>query len=105
MAVSVGQLDRRIKLRTPLNTDTEYGHKKVTGFSDIDVWAKVEYLSGKEKGFDGVMSENEGISFTVRYRNVTYRMRIQYDGKDYDIERIEEIGRKRFLKIYCKTDG
>lgn len=105
MAVSVGQLDRRIKIRTPLNTDTEYGHKKVTGWSDIDVWAKIDYLPGNEKGMNAILSENESISFTVRFRTVTHRMRIQYGGKEYDIERIEEIDRKRYLKIICRTDG
>lgn len=108
MAVSLGQLDRRIKLRTPLNTDTEFGHKKVTGWKDIDVWAKVDYIGsagGNEKGIGAIMSENEQIIFTIRYRPVTHRMRVQYQGKEYDIERIEEVDRKRLLKLACRTDG
>lgn len=105
MAVYVGELDRRItiKVNTPGIDDTG-GSKDST--SDLTVWAKVEYKSGAERDTDGVIFSNANVNFIIRYRSVDLNDWVEYDGKRYDIERIEELGRRQWLKLFCnETTG
>lgn len=94
-------LDRRITLnKTVITQDSFKGELKTV--TNVEVWAKVEYKSGVEKETEDVITLDNTVVFTVVYRSLKEDDSITYEGKDYDIERIEEIGRHDYLKIHAR---
>lgn len=98
-----GELDRRITLQTASGAADLYGETNATWYDVADLWAKIEWGKGDETEDANQVAASDTVTFTIRYRTVTHRMRILYDGKYYDIESIGEAGgRKRFLKLVTK---
>lgn len=101
--IDPGELDRRITLQTASGAADLYGDTNTTWYDVADLWAKVEWGTGDEETDANQIAAFDKVTFTIRYRTVTHRMRILYDSKYYDIETIGEAGgRKRFLKIITK---
>lgn len=68
------------------------------------VWANKIYLRGSEKDSSGRETDFDDIGFIIRYDSgINQTMRIIHDSIEYDIQRIEVIGRDRFMKIYTKS--
>lgn len=94
-----GRLDRKITLQKPTTTTDEYGEEETTWDDFRSVWADIQKQSGREMFEAGKLAEVE-IVFKIRYLSeITPEWRIQYDGKDFDITHIKEIGRRNGLEI------
>jgi SPP1 family predicted phage head-tail adaptor len=100
----IGNLDRRITLLSPSQSQTASGFVKTDSWTSVaDRWAKVDYDDGREvfKG-DRETAKTE-VFFTVRNdsttRTIDKTWRVQYDSKQFDITTITETGRQRFFKI------
>lgn len=103
MAVGIGNLDRRIAIQNYTVTKDGYGADIKTYAALITCWAKVRVDSGAE----GIQAEQEiqtrTVTFTVRYYSaITEDSRIVYDGKNYDIISLAEVGRRNYLDITAK---
>ena len=62
--------------------------------------ANVRYLRGSEALKMNEITEIKALQFSIRYRNdITHDTFIKYDGKMYDVQAIEEIGRREGLRI------
>ena len=98
-----GDLDRRVTIQSRGDVDDGFGQPQPT-WPELDVvWAKVRRRFGREFLEGGVQAEAD-IVFTIRHRtDVTHAMRIVYDGDNYDIVSIIEIGRKEGLEIAAKA--
>ena len=99
--IAAGSLDQRITLQQQVVTQNAMGTpipSYVTQYQNIP--AAVKPVSGKEK----YHSESDRLisykvySFTIRFIDgINERHRIQYDGADWDIISISDIGRREGL--------
>lgn len=101
--MEAGDLDRMIELRRQALNVTAGGDPGET-FDPYDtVYAKVEPLFGTERwaGTADVRLAEADIAFTIRFRAspVVVTDRIAYDGREYDIISIVEIGRREGWRI------
>jgi SPP1 family predicted phage head-tail adaptor len=94
------QMDRRIVIETPTETQDSTGAAVATWTTLATVWAEVRPMTGKETfTADQVLGDATSI-FIIRYRSdITDKMRISYGGNYYDIRYAREIGRREGLEI------
>jgi len=94
-----GRLDRKVTLQKPSTSKDKYGEEQYTWSDYRTVWADIKEQSGREMFEAGQLAEVE-ILFRIRYLSeITPKWRIQYDGKDFDISHIRELGRRDGLEI------
>lgn len=114
MAVSPGNLDRRLTIQRSISSDGPFNEPVETWTDLITIWArrrdasdsqKIEYMAaGKTGSF--IVSR-----FTIRStevaRSITPLDRIIHDGKVWDIKGVKEAdeGRHRFLEITASRDA
>jgi SPP1 family predicted phage head-tail adaptor len=102
--IAAGKLDRRIVLKT-VTVDTDEFNAPTETLSDLaTVWAEKRDLRGRE--YFQANSENAQIEtvFRIRWRSdVSPLNRIAFDGRDYDIVSVAEIGRRDGLEIMAKA--
>jgi head-tail adaptor len=101
--VAIGAMDRRITVRslgTPVYNDLD----EVTSYTNTDttVYAHVMNEDVPETDVNDKETVIERRVFVIRYMTLTYENQIVYNSNVYDITRIEEIGRRRFLKVMTK---
>jgi|TARA_Y100000310_G_scaffold164306_1_gene164142 hypothetical protein len=128
--MTIGELDRRITLETPVLETNDYGESFKDSWAEFrTVWAKVEWKGGKEGEDSGKITATTLVNFYIRnldflsqfdpggtaaYTAPIMESRIAfapaqgYNGaeavvKYYYFQAIEQIeGRERFLKIITK---
>ena len=102
----IGEMDQLIELHEASETLNPTGGKSLTWAAvKSNVWAKVEQMAqSDEQTLDGlaqVVASNQ-LRFTIRYDPdfiPNEKMRIVYDGDNYDIIVIDKIGRNQFRGI------
>ncbi|MCC2547713.1 phage head closure protein [Hymenobacter sp. BT175] len=102
--MNIGKLDRRITLEQNTATQNAYG-EQVPAWSEVgEVWARVDYGRGNEAVQAGEQVAIQRIDFTIRYKpGLSARLRITYEGQVYDIEAVQELGRRAGLKLSAFT--
>jgi SPP1 family predicted phage head-tail adaptor len=102
--IVAGKLDRRIALRVATQGADDFGSPVETWADLAVVWAEKRDLRGRE--FYQANADNAEIEtvFRIRWRSdVSPLNRIAYDGRDYDIVSVAEIGRRDGLEIMAKA--
>jgi SPP1 family predicted phage head-tail adaptor len=103
----IGKLDRQIIFQEEIIGSNVSNEDAQTGWQDVEngeVWASVEDRSGTEEFKADNLKDVLISQFIIRYRSdLNARMRINYNGRFWDIQSFLEIGRKRFLKIVAHT--
>lgn len=101
-----GKLDRRITIRRATYTVNGYG-EEVPEWCNIDsVWARQLPSRGSERFAAQEIAATKMVTFNIRYRSdLTERDRIVFDGKEYNITSIREIGRRVGLEFDAVADG
>ncbi|HQO33133.1 MAG TPA: phage head closure protein [bacterium] len=99
--MAAGQLDRRITIKEPAITTGPYNEKQITGWTQVcETWADVEIGAGSEGYSEGQEGVSASATFLIRYRTgLDATMRITYEDEDYQIQFIEEVGRRHMLRI------
>lgn len=101
----IGRMDRRITIQQlTQGVGEEYGEPTETWSDWSTVWANVYYGGGRE--FEAARQLNAEIDtqFQIRYRaGMLPTMRIVYEGRYYDIYRIDEVGRRSRWNIWAKA--
>ena len=100
--LSIGQLDRRIKILSPTYTANKYGEQTKTYATLYTLWAKADWKSSDRKEESQEQVNLTDVVFYVRNLGVdilsTYR--IDFESVIYIIHGIKEIdGREQFLEI------
>ena len=98
-----GKLDRRISIQSSTATPNSIGEYVATWTTVLNLWASVEYTDTREK-YEGaeLLAPNE-VTFRTRYNStINEKMRIIYNGKEYDILHIAEVNRREGLKIIAR---
>lgn len=97
-----GKLDRRVTIRRATETRDDFNNPVQTWADVATVWAQQRPNRGSERF---TAQENAGaavMTFHIRFRSdVTVKDRIQYDGREWDIADVREIGRRVVTEIDC----
>ena len=97
----IGVMDRQITIQRRTLEENAFA-ERVEVFTDLlTVWAAVEYPISRqdEQIADGLNLTTSPVNFTIRDTDITVKDRIVYDGENYDIINIAQIGRNDRLKI------
>jgi head-tail adaptor len=98
----IAAMDTLISLQRFTTADDDYGGKTKTWATYSTQKARREYAAtGSGEEFSGhVNLSTNRVLFTIRWLSgVTVKDRLVYADEAYDITRIEEMGRRKFLKI------
>lgn len=99
-----GRLDRRIAIQNPIELRNATGEKSITWPNGISVWAGVEPLNGREGLESDQITAMSMTKFYIRFISaISEKSRIVYNGKNYDIHSIRELGRREGLEIIAKV--
>ena len=102
--MDAGRLDRKIALRRVSYATVEGMTEPVETWATFaTVWANVMPVSDGERLRSGETLAQMQSRFTIRYSSVVAsldpRDRLQYNGRDYDINGLKELGRREFFEI------
>lgn len=98
-----GKLDRRITIQNRVETQNTLGEAVISYTTFAQVWAEVVPLRGREYFTAAQTIPEAQLRIRIRYMTgVTEKHRIVYEGVNYDILHIAEIGRKEGLEIMVK---
>ncbi|HEX9904627.1 MAG TPA: phage head closure protein [Propylenella sp.] len=99
--MNAGDMDRRITIRSIAVVNNTRGEPIATEATFLaNEPARVRQKSGRELVVSDQIQAERTTEFTVRYRaGFEETMRITYEGDDYDILAIEEIGRRHWLRL------
>jgi head-tail adaptor len=100
----IGRLDRTVALHRPQKTRDEYGGTSIAWVADYPVVpARKRNQSGRE-ALQGNQEVATNITvFTIRWLPIDTTYRVVYEGKEYDIKSLNEIGRRNLLEIIATT--
>lgn len=108
MSIRAGLLDRRIRIERRVERVDDSGQVVLDWVKRAEVWARVEPLGGRENfGQDQFVATGD-LRFTIRWRSdVTPLERIVYDGREYDIVTVADVGRREALLVVgsARTEG
>jgi hypothetical protein len=98
----IGKLDRKICIMCKrFGQPNELGIKDEY-FDENVVSAALAIRNQRSQDTDVRVNHNRILQFIIRYKEVNIYDKVRYQHKAYNITDIEEIGRKRFLKITCE---
>lgn len=102
--MQAGQLDQRITIQALTDGQDAYGHLTQAWSDLVEVWAQYMPGAGNEKyAAAGVYAETQG-RFRMRWRaGITVEHRVRFDGRNYDILAVDEIGRRDGLELKVKA--
>lgn len=100
----IGSRDRRITIQKQVAEKGPAGGV-IEVWTDVQtVWARKVDLKGAELFAAAQIVDSETLKFNIRFRDdFDEKARVIYSGKEYYIQRIEEVGRKRELELTVKT--
>jgi SPP1 family predicted phage head-tail adaptor len=105
--MEAGGLDRKITLEFKTAGQSGSGEPTESWGTPTTVWARVRALSGREfyAFLAAQVVAEETLHFGIRWRADVRpgTARIQYEGRTYNIQRVGEIGRRRYLDIVADT--
>ena len=105
MPLNAGALDRRITLSHRVLARNSQG-EQVPTWPEIyaTVWAQKIEMSGREFFAAGGILAEGSTRFRIRYRtDVVLTDRLNFDGVDYNISSISEIGRYEGLELFASA--
>ena len=100
--LSIGQLDRRIEVKSPTYTTDRYGEETKVYATEYTLWAHADWKASRRKEESQEQVQGTNLFFYVRNLGVTIlgTYRIEYDNKIYIIHGIKEIeGREQFFEL------
>lgn len=99
-----GALDRRIRIEQQTTSQDGFGEPIVTWAILAVVAAEVRPLRGQERFQAQQFAAEATTRFRIRHRtDLDETMRILYDGEEYDIAAISELGRREGLELLAKA--
>ena len=98
----IGKLDRKITIKQASFVKDSYGEAIPTVSTLASVWAKIDYKKG-DSGYDADnFKGTDKAEATIRHRSdvtISPKNYIEYDGKDWYIRNVQEIGRREGLLL------
>jgi SPP1 family predicted phage head-tail adaptor len=101
--MDVGELKHRISVEAVTMEQDAVGQLVETWTEQTKVWAKREDGGGTEGEKSDIVTTTQRTNFIIRFRTIdAVTNRIQFQSKIYDIEAVDEIEFKKFLRLRCK---
>lgn len=98
-----GKLDRRVRIERETVTRDDHGGQVQAWELVATVWAQVVPLRGQALVQSAQLMPGVETKFVMRWREgVTAADRLVYDGENYQILHLAEIGRREGLEILAK---
>ena len=100
--LSIGQLDRRIKILSPTYTRNKYGEETKVNATLYTLWAKADWDSSNRKEESQEQVNRTDLVFYVRNLGVDIKTtyRVDFEDEIYIIHGIKQIdGREQFLEL------
>jgi SPP1 family predicted phage head-tail adaptor len=95
-----GELDRKVRLEQATLAANDFGEQIKTWSLLAEVWASRAVLSGTETFDSDQIAATALYRFRMYYRtDLDARCRIVYEGKNYNIKFVAEIGRREGLDV------
>lgn len=99
--IASGMLDRRLSLYTVSDDVDEFGVSEDSLDFLRTIWGGIFNMRGGESLANGIELNNIDVVFRIRHApDISDKMVVGYGDKFFDIEFIEEIGRKDELRLY-----
>jgi len=99
----VGKRDRRIVVERYTEIRNAYNEAEMQWAPLLNVWANLRTQSGKEALQAEQVVASDVVVFNIRFAALTTKDRVCYNGKVYDIQHLNEIGRQKELELICTT--
>lgn len=98
-----GKLDRRLTVLRFGETGRDALNQPIEGFSPVArVWAQQRPIRGEERFEAQQVAASQVMTFHIRYRkDLTVKDRVLYDGREWDIKDVREIGRRVVTEFDC----
>jgi hypothetical protein len=99
-----GKFDRQVTIWSPVTTTLDGWHEPAgdppPGI-EVETWASVKTAPGTERFASGENAAAAPLQFFFRWRDglVLPTSVIVYDGQQYDVKSIEELGRRQRLRV------
>ncbi len=101
--MKAGKLDRRVQIKVKTSTRDSFGAEILTYSVLATVWAEVVPVSGREYFAAAQFIPEASLKIRIRFReDFDETAKIFYDGIDYDILYIAEVGRADGLEVLVK---
>jgi SPP1 family predicted phage head-tail adaptor len=103
--MQAGKLRHRVTLQSPGGTQDAVGQPGGPWVDFATVWADVRYMNGLEAAKADVPTSVARASIRIRYlAGVVANMRVQHDGKEFDIKAVlpDTTGR-RYIDLLAET--
>lgn len=105
--MQAGKLDRRITLERASITLDDFGGQVEAWVVLATVWAEAIPVSDRERWRAGEIGATISHRFRIRWSSavadLNARDRVIFDGREYDIHGVKEIGRRVGLEITAST--
>lgn len=93
-------LDRRITIESPAEINNAIGEPVATWAPFAVVWAALRPVRGRERIAADQVAAEVDVLITIRWlAGVTEKMRVNHDGRLYDIQHVAEVGRRDGLEL------
>lgn len=100
------RLKHRITIEQPVYTTDAAGGGTTIWTPLATVWAEIRTRSGRERLFAGKLEASSTHTITLRYRSdVTEKMRISFDGRLFNIRRVENVDAADVLLELAVEEG
>ncbi|CAK7257248.1 MULTISPECIES: phage head closure protein [unclassified Shinella] len=97
-----GAIDRRITIQRYSVVGDDGMGNQITEWADLaTVWAKVRQEGGREFFAQAAIQAERRVIFTIRWMEVWVIDRIQYDGIEYNIKEVRELGRQAGVELHA----
>jgi SPP1 family predicted phage head-tail adaptor len=99
----IGRRDKKVTIQRMTPGRNLYNENVPEWTNLATVWAHLKTVSGKEAlSSEQVVASNTAV-FNIRYRTLTTQDRVLCNGQIYQIESLNELGRKKELELICTT--
>jgi SPP1 family predicted phage head-tail adaptor len=97
------KMDNKVTIFSRVETQNEYGELILTDSMKASVWANVVPIGGKETWMAQQIVPEAKFKMLIRYRDdLDETDMVLFQGKEYDIAYIAQIGRKEGLEVVVK---
>jgi SPP1 family predicted phage head-tail adaptor len=101
--MQAGKLDRRLIIKTPVFTRDAHGGRVTTYTTLATVDGGMLPVAGSRLFEAAQFIDGAQVRFQIRWRSdFDKSARIRFEGQDYQVLRIDEIGRRRGLHVWAK---
>lgn len=96
-------MKHRVIIQTVSRQQNSVGQLVETWSDLTTVWTKREDGGGSESEKSDIVTATQRTNFVIRFRSIDATdYRLNFDGKLYDIEAVDEVEFKSMLRLRCK---